>query len=345
MDWVMSDLAAGRQVLQCRHAPIRLQLPAFGPASAGACVSHKNMPQALGHIEPRVFFSGKGEPLLMFGSSSKDNCVSQYIVDLRALIPDLASKMKLDGTASPIRFLLPTLLPRPATKHELEQDYLVLFGVDDQMYVQQSLEPRAITTFDSGASTPAPVDIPAALPQCISSLHQSSASSDPAVDQLTSVQQATNALRLTLCEYPCNPSIENTVLISVMHVKHNEGDNEHYKRHLVVMAPAAPFEILARSSPLEFSGIAEHDLVFTNQIAWDHMHFRSHSTSSTTVAPPRADYASAKRSAPPLRNLLANDFNHGWLDDTVMILLSINDRENAVLHAKASDLLKNMEAC
>ncbi|KAK7204897.1 hypothetical protein BZA70DRAFT_290211 [Myxozyma melibiosi] len=346
MDWVMSDLADHRRELVCQDAAMKLDIPPPVATTAGACTQRPELENTRGFVEPRVIRSPSGEPLLIVGSSSVDNCISQYIVDLRTLIPDLASKMKINELSTPIRFRALTMLPRPTNFSESEHDYTLLFDSVNHIFVEQSLEPRSITalsTLDTDADQEKvfAIDNPESSFKCFASLLKRS--SDPA-NRRTFVQQATNTLRVTLCEWPCEPTIENTVLISIMHVKYQNFDSVHYQRHLVAMSPTAPFEILARSSPLHYAGIDERDMVYTSQIAWDHMHFRSHSTASTVVAPSRGDYATAKRSVQQT-NSLVSDHHHGWLDDTIMISISINNQETAVLHSSIADLLGCLQLC
>ncbi|KAK9490749.1 hypothetical protein V1508DRAFT_252784 [Lipomyces doorenjongii] len=337
MDWAMSD-TFDQQMLRCVNEPKTLDLPSWR-SPTGSCGLWSMSESGVGHIDSRIFMSPRGEPLMVVGTNGIANCVHQFVVDLRTIVPDLESKLKVENV--PIRFANLTALPRESPLAEIEKNYLLLFDEKDDIFVHHEIGDRSFTAMsDVGMRN---LGVYAPTPECILTLRKTFAQPD---SQKMMIHQATNSLRVTLCEYPCEPTLDNTVLISIMHVKYERFLDVYYRRYLVVMNATAPFHILARSSNLMYAGTDERHMVYSVALEWDHSHYRRRRESLDN--PPNAvekrEESSLAKLTPDTNNLV-NDYYHGWLDDTVLISLGLNDKESAFIHVKASQLLDCLELC
>ncbi|KAK9250257.1 hypothetical protein V1507DRAFT_468122 [Lipomyces tetrasporus] len=336
MDWAMTDTFE-LKTLTCVNQPKVLNLPHRTPAK-GSCDQTASIETGVGHTNPRIFMSPLGEPLMIVSTTGKTNCMHEFVVDLRTFIPDLAPKFKIETV--PIRFANLTALPREMPLAVMEKHYQLLFDDNDAIFVQHEIGERSLTAMSDYGMRNLAVDAP--TPACVLSLQKPVADPD---NQKVTLEQATNALRVTLCEYPCEPTLDNTVLMSIMHVRHEHLREVYYRRHLVIMNATAPFHILARSSNLVYLGSEERAKVYTVAMEWDHSHYRNHSQSFIDRQNPVAKRAENAAKVTPETNGLVNDYYHGWLDDTVLISLGLNDQESAFMHINASRLLDCLEMC
>ncbi|KAK9368222.1 hypothetical protein V1509DRAFT_624612 [Lipomyces kononenkoae] len=340
MNWGKADTFE-QQILRCVDNPKTLELPSWN-SPKGSCGFWQKSEAGIGHIDSRVFMSPLGEPLMVVGTNGVANCVHQFVVDLRAFIPDLESKFRIENV--PIRFANLTALPRESPLAEIEKNYQLLFDDKNDVFVHHDIGDRSFTALsDVGMRN---LGVYAPTPECILSLRKTFANPDT---QKMWIHQATNALRVTLCEYPCEPNLDNTVLISIMHVKYERFLDVFYRRYLVVMNATAPFHILARSSSLIYAGADEKQIVYSVAMEWDHSHYRDHTqalqnpSNALEKREEAADMAAAKLT--PETNSLVNDYYHGWLDDTLLITLGLGDEESGFIHVKARQLLDCLELC
>ena len=73
--------------LRCITPPLKINIP---PTPAEKCEdAWLAFPDIPGFHDPRVFWSGKGEPLILVNSASRYECVGLWIVDLRRVYPDV----------------------------------------------------------------------------------------------------------------------------------------------------------------------------------------------------------------------------------------------------------------
>ncbi|KAK9327621.1 hypothetical protein V1520DRAFT_393740 [Lipomyces starkeyi] len=335
MDWASSDVFDQR-MLTCMNQPKVLELPDW-LSPEGTCTPL--LEPGLGHIDPRIFMSPIGEPLMMVSTIGHTNCEHEFVVDLRTIVPDLGQKLNVETV--PIRFGNLTVLPNATPHAEMEKNYQLLFDDNAEIFVHRGIAERSLTSIsDYYGMHDLAVD--SLAPECILSLGKSVPDPDR---QKVTLEQATNSLRVTLCEYPCEPTLDNTVLMSIMHVKYVHLDEVYYRRYVVIMNATAPFRILARSSNLIYMGSDERATVFTVAMEWDHSHFRDRSKSFANPQKAVTKRAADVAKLTPDMNSLVNDYYHGWLDDTVMITLGVNDQESAFTHINASQLLDCLELC
>ncbi|KAK9322984.1 hypothetical protein V1517DRAFT_116327 [Lipomyces orientalis] len=260
MDWAYTTV--GRKILRCANdsPPKNLALPTWR-SQHDSCTGRnaKLRDVAQGPSDPRVFFSPAGEPLMILGTNGFSTCMSQFVVDLRAVIPDLATKMNL--THVPMRYDNLTELPRDHFR-EIERNWFVLYDHDNVEHVQHEISPRSVsTTSGADAGKNMLLKSQTEAPACLKALLR---------NEHSALNQATNALRVTMCEFPCIPTVHNTVLVSIVHVKYTPKDQDHFfRRYVNVMNMTAPFNILARTNNLVFAGADEKQALYAVSMAWD----------------------------------------------------------------------------
>ncbi|KAJ8101186.1 hypothetical protein POJ06DRAFT_90545 [Lipomyces tetrasporus] len=273
MDWAETPVI-GRKILACVGTPKRLKLDEW-ITKAGLCRTHKYLGLKQGHADPRILFSPLGEPLMVVGTNGLSNCMNQFVIDLRIVIPGLSTKMKLYGV--PIRFKKLTELPRP-DYNEIEKNWFLMWDESGIEYVQHETEDRSI----SAVALPHDKQINIATPgdqKCVTSLKRRLGRKG----QANNIHQATNSLRVTLCDFPCIPTIHNTVIIELMHMKYMNRLELFYRRYAVIMNATAPFDIIGRTGNLMYAGTDENVMLYTVSMAWDHEHYRQHEDWNETV--------------------------------------------------------------
>ncbi|KAK7202903.1 hypothetical protein BZA70DRAFT_291712 [Myxozyma melibiosi] len=256
-----------RKILKCvgKGNAVQLKLPQWD-SKKGSC-NPDFLEIAQGQLDPRLFFSPSGEPLMIVGTNGKSNCLSQFIIDLRAVIPDLNEKMKLEHL--PIKYTELTELPRNDL-HPIEKNYFIFYDAENKPLVHHEFKPRSMTTLDSEFTGRNLLRIDKQTPPaCITNLLKKF--SDKRFKTL--LHQSSNALRVTLCEFPCVPTIHNTVEAAIIHVKYSFDMVPYYKRYMVFMNLTSPYEIVGVSSSLMYAGSDERDMLFTVSMAWD-KHFQ-----------------------------------------------------------------------
>ncbi|KAK9314924.1 hypothetical protein V1522DRAFT_415859 [Lipomyces starkeyi] len=344
MDWGETR-AIGRRILQCVEPANarRLFLPEAS-SPAGLCLSHKFLEMKQGHTDPRVFFSPMGEPLMVVGTNGRTNCMGQYVVDLRTVIPGLSQKMNLMNI--PVRYSNLTELRRD-DMHEIEKNWVLLYDENNEDYVHHDMTPRSISKGVNGSNI---LLVPAQeLPECMRSPLKDFSKTKDAVNEY---HQATNSLRVTMCEFPCIPTIHNTVLVSLMHIKYKNVYELFYRRYAMIMNVTAPFEVIGRTNNLMFAGLDEQTMLYTVSMVWDKS-FNARpewndATGDSSILANSAEYAedySRKEGYGQSRNQLADGYYHGWIDDTVMINIGVNDCDAAVLHVPMRDMLDCIVLC
>ncbi|KAK9461920.1 uncharacterized protein V1516DRAFT_622729 [Lipomyces oligophaga] len=256
-----------RKVLECATPGIKMNFGKDWKSLDGACRSFPFLQLYQGHTDPRVFFSPHGEPLMVVGSNgkSKKNCLGQFIIDLRVVIPNLATKMNIKHL--PIRFPVLTELSRPDLK-EIEKNWFVMYDAldSDKEYLHYDFQTRALAPMDVPANPKQYKLIGQPTPKLITGLLQNLKKGDYAANDL---HQSTNSLLVTLCDFPCIPTIHNTVMIEIFHVKYLNYYELYYRRYLVVMNATAPFNILGRTENIMYAGTDPTKLVYTVSMVWN----------------------------------------------------------------------------
>ncbi|KAK9364922.1 hypothetical protein V1509DRAFT_643172 [Lipomyces kononenkoae] len=266
MEWA-DTAAVGRKILRCVDKPTKLDLDEW-PSPKGSCPKIPYLALMQGHMDPRVLVSPWGEPLMIVGTNGKSNCLNQFVIDLRAVVPGLNWKMKLQGV--PIRFKTLTELPRPEY-NEIEKNWFLIWDDANVGYVQHETEARSVSSLLGARSKQVNVATPN-IPACVSSLKKKL----DGVDRSNDIHQGSNSLRVTLCDFPCIPTIHNTVIVELMHMKYKNYYEIFYRRYAIIMNTTAPFNIIGRTGNLMYAGTDESTMLYTVSITWDHEHYRNH---------------------------------------------------------------------
>ncbi|KAK9479737.1 hypothetical protein V1514DRAFT_277816 [Lipomyces japonicus] len=344
MDWSKGSFVA-RTKLEC-VTPVRvLNFDEFDSPKE-LCVTLEGLHIRQGQLDPRVFFSPKGEPLMIFGSNGHENCLMQYIIDLRAVIPDLG--LKLGVSHLPIVYNETTPLPREKLQ-EIEKNWFLVYDEDENAYVHHDLVHRSITPLEPipNVARAHPNIAQSSSTTCLTSLL--SKSNDE--NQETLLHQGTNSLRVTLCKFPCVPTIHNTALMHVFHIKYRNFLEVYYRRYVVLMNVTAPFDIIGRTNNIVYTGTDEKTMVYSVSMAWDHEHFRDRRAWVDAIADSGSAWddlepAEAPEPAKILgHSALVNKYYHGWIDDVLVINLGIDDDDVGIMHVKAKNLLDCIITC
>jgi hypothetical protein len=131
--------------LYCATAPVVVNIP---PTPAEQCDGPwSTFPDIPGFHDPRIFWSGKGEPLIIANSASQYACLGLWITDLRTLYEPL---MKLIGSqpghhssGPSISYSQLTELTRnPAsTRTAIEKNWFLFFPTPSTAYIHYDLSP------------------------------------------------------------------------------------------------------------------------------------------------------------------------------------------------------------
>jgi hypothetical protein len=130
--------------LRCVTAPIKLNIP---PTPALYCEgAWSSFPDIPGFHDPRVFWSGKGEPLIILNSASQYGCLGLWATDLRSIYPDLSKLMEKHGKYGQPAVSYPHLTEITRNPREsrslVEKNWMMWFpGDDGESYIQYDLGP------------------------------------------------------------------------------------------------------------------------------------------------------------------------------------------------------------
>lgn len=136
-------LLGPRGGMRCTSATIKLNIP---PTPAEQCDgAWKAFPDIPGFHDPRVFWSGKGEPLILVNSASRYGCVGLWIVDLRTLFPELDTLLVRNrGRFGRALMSYPHLTeitrnPRSSSRAGVEKNWVLWFPGRDEAYVHYDM--------------------------------------------------------------------------------------------------------------------------------------------------------------------------------------------------------------
>ncbi|KAK9383770.1 uncharacterized protein V2V93DRAFT_362690 [Kockiozyma suomiensis] len=270
-----STRTIGRPMLECAAPAQKLKFGHEWPSAKGACMRHPFLTMQQGHSDPRVYLSPLGEPLMVVGTNGKHNCLHQFIIDLRVLVPHLARNMKIEHV--PIRYKVLTELTRPSLS-EIEKNWFVIYDEKNTGWIQHDTHHRTISLLDPPPAAkkddlPVVSNIANPSPKIVTSLIKTFKDKKTMANDL---HQASTSLRVTLCDFPCIPTIHNTVLVELLHVKYKNYYELFYRRFAVIMNATAPFDIIGRTGPLHYAGVDEQTMIYTVSMVWDHLHYPSH---------------------------------------------------------------------
>lgn len=337
--------------LRCVTKPTLIVLP---PTTSKICEGNQQILADIpGFHDPRLYYSGRGEPLLMVLSQSQYACVGLRVIDARAVYPSISKAF----SSSPKRLSAPVMsydqlteLTRTpiSTRRSYEKNWMVFSPSPQESYLQYEIDSKKRTfakLIGNGLTTSNMTD-PSEEP-CLS---------DPSVEDLasghyfagSSWHQATPSLKLVLCERSdtaCTKGSPDTVFFAAIHRKHINGYGlpVRYERYFIVWSATAPFNMLA---------VSQHPILFTNESSrgwtgeeiWDDvrgglkraptMEEWDYFTYTTTIA-----WAWSRLEVD------VQEKNTGYLDDEVILSLGINDQGGLYGKVLARDLLQCLKIC
>lgn len=349
--------------MRCASAPVTLSVP---PTPAENCEgkygSYVDIP---GFHDPRIFWSGKGEPLMMVNTQSRYACFGLWIIDLRTLHPSLENLLASSPTRPSLGPLksyptLTELTRNPAnTRSPIEKNWLLFFPLSGESYLHYDLSdprsgPRGRTfakLLGNGLTTTNLTD-PFEIP-CLRELD------DKEPDEAKrggTWHQATNSLRLILCtrsDASCKPNSENTVFFAVVHRKFPNVLKLplRYERYFIVWSAVPPFTML---------GVSNHPLLMANETAsgWSpSQNWADDPTNAKVVEDAKREgnatsepfggkdfwayftYTVSISYAWGRDNDEVEGKNVGYLDDEVVLGIGIDDVEQGYARVRAADLV------
>lgn len=305
---------------------------------------------------------------------SRYACFGLWMIDLRSLYPKLQNLLAshpVHPSLGPLKSYptLTELTRNPAdTRSPMEKNWLMFFPASGESYLHYDLSnphggPRGRTfakLLGSGLTTTNLTD-----PHEISCLRALDANTSTPAMQDETWHQATNSLRLILCnrsDWTCKSNRHNTVFFAVVHRKFPNFLKLplRYERHFIVWAATPPFTML---------GISKHPILLANETAsgwppsknWadDPINVekvaqtRARSHGNTTATEPMGgkgfwayftytvsiSYAWGRREDEP------ESKNVGYLDDEVVLGIGIDDAGQGFARAKAGELLQCLRPC
>lgn len=366
--------------MRCVSGPMPLSVP---PTPAERCegrfASYVDIP---GFHDPRIFWSGKGEPLMMvntqyllalspmtrvdYSGRSRYACFGLWMIDLRTLFPKLQTLLASHPThpsLGPLKSYptLTELTRNPVdTRSPMEKNWLLFFTASGESYLHYDLSdphggPRGRTfakLLGSGLTTTNLTD-----PLEISCLRSDLVTRDD------TWHQATNSLRLILCnrsDPSCTPGSHNTVFFAIVHRKFPNFLKLplRYERHFLVWAATPPFAIL---------GISKHPILLANETASGWLpseNWADDPLNVKKVMQTRDDgnatitetfggkgfwayftYTVSISYAWGRQDDEPEAKNVGYLDDEVVLGIGIDDAGQGYARVKAGDLVQCLRAC
>ncbi|TVY94456.1 hypothetical protein LAWI1_G000229 [Lachnellula willkommii] len=336
--------------LRCVTAPIEVTVP---PTPAAKCEGREQgFADIPGFHDPRIFYSGRGEPILMVSSQSQYACIGLWAIDLRAVYPELegtmASSPKRLGPGPVMSYPTLTELTRspPSSRRSYEKNWVMFSPSSSSSYLQYELTSsrRTIAQLIGGGLTTPNITDPLEEP-CLQ---------DPTIGEIagshynenSTWHQATPSLKLILCSRSnstCNPEIAETVFFAIIQRKNVNilGLPVRYERFVVVWSAAPPFNML---------GISRHPILMANETtsswtaeeSWDDVpeallenrKLWGRITYTTTIA-----YAWGREEKD------VREKGTGYLDDEVILSIGVDDEGQAYARVEVSELLQCLRVC
>lgn len=240
---------------------------------------------------------------------------------------------------------LTELTRNPATDRSAMEKNWMLFSNADDSYVQYEISPRRGRTFAKllgGGLTTTNLTDP--LEQAC--LTDAAAAAAAASDEKATWHQATNSLRLVLCERAdarCKPGPENTVFFAVVHRKYANALRlpMRYERYLIVWAASAPFGML---------GVSRHPVLVANETAsgWSARENWDDDAAALRDARPNWAYFTYTTSIAYAWGRDGDEAlskNTGFLDDDVILNVGVDDAGQVFARVPVRELLQCLRAC
>ncbi|KAL2022519.1 hypothetical protein VTK56DRAFT_5126 [Thermocarpiscus australiensis] len=264
----------------------------------------------VGPHDARVFY-GPQKPYTIYGSNSGFTCFGMWIQDFRKLV-DWGFELFTDAD-----FSVGTELQRPPPYGVIEKNWFVFWDKDDQMHAHYDMFPkRTFAKLESNGSAG-----PDLAPDVAAQDEQCMARYLPELPPtLESIHQATNSLRVTLCnraDSQCTPDDSNTFILTIIQHKTFYDWHGEYEPYVVLFYQRAPYELYAISKkPLwihgrQRTGDRHSEMFYVTSMSWK------------------------------MRGMKY----HGFLDDVLFLAFGIEDKDAGGMDVRAGDLLVDLGLC
>ncbi|KAK5992706.1 hypothetical protein PT974_06121 [Cladobotryum mycophilum] len=265
----------------------------------------------VGPHDARVLY-GPDKPYTIYGSNSAFTCFGQWIQDFRELVGDWVEK---PGNTD---FKVGTELQRPSPWGVVEKNWFPFWDGSNQMYAHYDVAPkRAFAKVNPDGSVGEDL-----APQAAASDDQCFRKYMPKLPpELESIHQATNSLKITLCnraDPTCVANDANTFIFTIWQHKTFYHFHGVYEPYVMLFQQQAPFLVHAISrKPIWIHGRQEYperrtsDMFYVTSMNWKKkgVHY------------------------------------HGYLDDEIFLGFGIEDAKSGGIDVLASDLLANLGLC
>ncbi|KAE8450273.1 hypothetical protein EG329_006701 [Mollisiaceae sp. DMI_Dod_QoI] len=337
--------------LRCVTMPLEVNVP---PTPAEKCEGAEQVLADIpGFHDPKLLYSGRGEPILMVVSQSRYACVGLWAIDLRTVYPAIdeifSSSPRRLGPGPLMSYPTLTEITRnpPWTRRSYEKNWVMFSPSPSTSYIQYDLNSTTRTfaqLIGSGLTTPNMTD-PFEKPCLMDPTAEELANGNLMADAST-LHQATPALKLILCErsdLTCIRASPEMVFFAAIQRKHVNGYGlpVRYERSFVVWSATAPFNMLA---------VSQHPILFANETSrgwtaeeiWDDLPEAlaagrgefGRFTYTTTIA-----YAWGREESD------IREKGVGYLDDEVILSVGIDDEGGLYGKVKVSELLQCLRIC
>ncbi|OWP01200.1 hypothetical protein B2J93_5480 [Marssonina coronariae] len=336
--------------MRCVTPAIEVDIP---PTPAEQCSgAEQALTDIPGFHDPRIFYSGRGEPILMVASQSRYACVGLWAIDLRVVYPAIegtfSSSPRRLGPGPLMSYPALTELTRspPSTRQSYEKNWVMFFPTPVTSFVQYELNSssRTFAQLVGGGLTTQNLTDPFEEP-CLADPSDAEVGTDVFTKGST-WHQATPSLKLTLCprmNTSCHFDDPARVFFAAIQRKHSNGYGLplRYERYFVVWSATWPFNMLA---------VSQHPILLANETnrgwkpaqIWDDVPQAKDEgkdawgdfTYTTTIA-----YAWGR----PESDI--REKGTGYLDDDVILSLGIDDQDGLYSKITVEDLLQCLRIC
>lgn len=311
---------------KAERVPLKLQQSSIPGSCSDDLESYKDSKKS---INARMFYSPQ-VPYISYGAPSQRNCYGQRLQDGRRLLQGFA----IEQFAGQQTFKRPTELQKPGDYHAVEKDYFLFWDAEGKAYVHHDLYPeRVFAELDiDGSVGPNLASIATTRDQLCMAKYLPRLDADAA----ERIQQATNSLSITLCKRRdplCTPTEANTYIMHVFHLASAVDGHAVHEPYLLLFAQTPPFALVAVSQrPYWIHG---RDVLSAN----------SSSIQYVGRAAEIPEGHTERFSVTGLSWKTHGQKYHGFIDDTVLLGLGIEDSKAGGIDVSAGDLVEDLAFC
>lgn len=332
----------GRPVLKSSNRWAKLLVQDFaGPEHH--CQKQAAMDKYIGPEDMKLFWTRKGEPLLIFTYHVNDKvlCQGQFIIDVRAAVPELELVLGEEYAKKmpPIQFKTPVGLRRqpppgqeshpryqreknwaPAQSPFNDEDELLFMVEPSQLFRwTEDNKPveEVVAKKDQVSAVEAPYPIGAKPEDTWHSSKKMTCMHDVMLSD-NNVHQSSPMLSLTLCNRgECEPDEQNTVMLGMVQRRRDSREAGYlwYDRRIAAYSAAPPYNMVSVSRKLSYHGEMDGRYIWTGSMVY---------FANKTGEFPR---------------------NHGFLDDEIWLSFGIKDSAAGWIDIKARDLITDHYLC